>query len=148
MAKVLLLHGPNLNMLGEREPEIYGHFTLQDIENAVRQPLEQAGHDCWCFQSNSDGTMIDWLQETRPADFLLVNAGALTHTSVALRDAIAALALPFVEIHISNVYKREPFRHHSYLADLALGSIVGLGVKGYDLAVQFALDYLKDGQRS
>ena len=148
MAKVLLLHGPNLNMLGEREPEIYGHFTLQDIENTVRQPLEQAGHDCWCFQSNSDGAMIDWLQETRPADFLLVNAGALTHTSVALRDAISALALPFVEIHISNVYKREAFRHHSYLADLALGSIVGLGVKGYDLAVQFALDYLKDGQRS
>ncbi len=148
MAKVLLLHGPNLNMLGEREPEIYGHFTLQDIENTVRQPLEQAGHDCWCFQSNSDGAMIDWLQETRPADFLLVNAGALTHTSVALRDAISALALPFVEIHISNIYKREPFRHHSYLADLALGSIVGLGVKGYDLAVQFALDYLKDGQRS
>lgn len=148
MAKVLLLHGPNLNMLGEREPEIYGHFTLQDIENSVRQPLEQAGHDCWCFQSNSDGAMIDWLQETRPADFLLVNAGALTHTSVALRDAISALALPFVEIHISNVYKREPFRHHSYLADLALGSIVGLGVKGYDLAVQYTLDYLKDGRRS
>ena len=148
MAKVLLLHGPNLNLLGEREPEIYGRATLADIETSVREAVEGAGHDCWCFQSNSEGGMIDWLQESRPADFLLVNAGAFTHTSVALRDAISSLGLPFVEIHISNIYKRESFRHHSYLADIALGAIVGLGVKGYDLAVQYALDFLKGGHTS
>ena len=148
MAKILLLHGPNLNLLGEREPGIYGRATLAEIETNVRQAVEGAGHDCWCYQSNSEGEMIDWLQESRPADFLLVNAGAFTHTSIALRDAISALELPFVEIHISNIYKRESFRHHSYLADIALGAIVGLGVKGYDLAVQYALDYLKCGQAS
>ena len=148
MAKVLLLHGPNLNLLGEREPDIYGPATLKDIEDRVREAVEAAGHDCWCYQSNSEGGMIDWLQEARPADFLLVNAGAYTHTSVALRDAISSLMLPFVEIHISNIYKREPFRHHSYLADIAVGSIVGLGVKGYELAVQYALEHLKSPGKS
>lgn len=148
MAKVLLLHGPNLNLLGQREPEIYGNSTLNDIESSVRSAVESAGHDLWCFQSNSEGGMIDWLQESRPADFLLINAGAYTHTSVALRDAIASLALPFVEIHISNIYKRESFRHHSYLADIALGSIVGLGVKSYDLAVQVALHHLNSAKTS
>lgn len=142
MAKVLLLNGPNLNLLGEREPDIYGHTTLQDIEDAVRARLEGAGHTCWSFQSNTEGAIVDWLQAQRPAEFLLVNAGALTHTGVALRDAIAAMGLPFVEIHISNVYKREPFRHHSYLIDLAVGAVIGLGVKGYDLAAQFAIAYL------
>ncbi len=144
MAKVLLLNGPNLNLLGEREPEIYGHTTLQQIEEGLRGRLEAAGHSLWSFQSNSEGVIIDWLQEQRPADFLLVNAGALTHSSVALRDAISALAVPFVEIHISNVYKREPFRHHSLLSDLAIGLVVGLGVQGYDLAGQFAVSYLAE----
>lgn len=148
MAKILLLHGPNLNLLGEREPGIYGRITLAEIETSVRAAVEGAGHDCWCYQCNSEGGMIDWLQESRPADFLLINAGAYTHTSIALRDAISSFELPFVEIHISNIYKRESFRRHSYLADIALGAIVGLGVKGYDLAVQYALDHLKDGQTS
>lgn len=143
MAKILLLNGPNLNLLGEREPEIYGHTSLPDIERGVRERLEAAGHSCRCFQSNSEGALLDWLQEQRPADFLLVNAGALTHTSLALPDAIAAINLPFVEIHISNVYKRESFRHHSFLAASAVGSIVGLGVEGYDLAARFAISYLE-----
>ncbi len=145
MAKILLLNGPNLNLLGEREPEIYGHTTLKEIEATVRARVEAAGHACWCFQSNSEGALVDWLQEQRPAGFLLVNAGALTHTSVALPDAIAATAVPFVEIHISNIYKREPFRHHSFLAPAAVGSIVGLGVGGYDLAAQFAVSFLARG---
>ncbi|MCZ6472087.1 MAG: type II 3-dehydroquinate dehydratase [SAR324 cluster bacterium] len=143
MAKVLLLNGPNLNLLGEREPDIYGHTRLQDIEDSVRALLEGAGHACGSFQSNSEGLMIDWLQENRAADFLLINAGALTHTSIALRDALAALQLPFLEIHISNVYKRESFRHHSFLAALAIGSLVGLGTQGYDLAARFAIEFLK-----
>lgn len=148
MAKVLLLHGPNLNLLGEREPEIYGHATLQDIENGVRMALEEAGHACWSFQSNSEGALIDWLQENRQANFLLINAGAFTHTSIALADALASLGIPFVEIHISNVYKRESFRHHSFLSALALGCVIGLGVKGYDLAVQYAIDYLKPAKQT
>jgi 3-dehydroquinate dehydratase-2 len=143
MAKVLLLNGPNLNLLGEREPEIYGHTRLRDIEESVRTILEGAGHACASFQSNSEGLMIDWLQENRAADFLLINAGALTHTSIALMDTLAALQMPFLEIHISNVYKRESFRHHSFLAALAMGSLVGLGVHGYDLAAQFAINFLK-----
>ncbi|MCZ6628525.1 MAG: type II 3-dehydroquinate dehydratase [SAR324 cluster bacterium] len=143
MAKVLLLNGPNLNLLGEREPDIYGHTRLQDIEDSVRALLEGAGHACASFQSNSEGLMIDWLQENRAADFLLINAGALTHTSIALRDALAALQLPFLEIHISNIYKRESFRHHSFLAALAIGSLVGLGTQGYDLAARFAIEFLK-----
>ena len=143
MAKLLLLHGPNLNLLGEREPEIYGRTTLAEIETLVREKVEAAGHSCWTFQSNSEGAMVDWLQQNRPADFLLINAGALTHSSLVIADAIAAVNLPFVEIHISNVYRREPFRHHSVLAGSAVAVMAGFGVKGYDLATQFALDYLE-----
>jgi len=142
MAKLLLLNGPNLNTLGQREPALYGHTTLARIEERVRQRVEDAGHHLEAFQSNSEGALVDWLQRQRPADFLLVNAGAYTHTSVALRDAISFLSVPFIEIHLSNVYKREVFRHHSYLSDLAHGLIVGLGAKGYDLAAQYAVEHL------
>jgi 3-dehydroquinate dehydratase II len=139
MATVLLLNGPNLNALGQREPELYGHTTLQEIEERVRARIEGAGHAFRCFQSNAEGALVDWLHHNRQADFALVNAASLTHTSVALRDALKFTALPFVEIHISNVHKREPFRHHSYLSDIAEGLIVGLGPQGYDLAAQYAL---------
>ena len=142
MAKILLLNGPNLNTLGEREPELYGHATLRDVEEAVRKLVEPAGHILVQYQSNSEGELINWLHTNRPSDFLLLNAAAFTHTSVALRDAVKLMDTPFIEIHISNVYKREPFRHHSYLSDLAEGVIAGLGVMGYELAALFALDYL------
>ena len=139
MAKVLLLNGSNLNLLGEREPDIYGHTTLPDIEKRVTAKLEGAGHSCLCFQSNHEGALIDWLQNERPADFLILNAGAFTHTSVALRDTLAAISLPYIEVHISNIYRREPFRAHSYFSDLAEGIIVGLGYRGYDYAADFVI---------
>lgn len=142
MAKLLLLNGPNLNTLGQREPEIYGRDTLADIEGGVRKTVEAAGHQLWCYQSNSEGALIDWLQEHRDAGFLVFNPGAFTHTSIALRDCLAGLAIPFVEVHISNIHKREAFRHHSYLAGIAEGQVVGLGAIGYELAAQFALDFL------
>ena len=139
MATVLLLHGPNLNTLGTREPEIYGHTTLADIENTVRAKVEAAGHTFHCFQANSEGALVDWIHQHRGADFLMVNAGAYTHTSVALRDAIKLSDVPFMEIHISNVHAREPFRNHSYLSDIAVGVVVGLGAGGYDLATEWVL---------
>jgi 3-dehydroquinate dehydratase-2 len=142
MAKILLLNGPNLNTLGQREPEIYGQATLRDVEESVRKLVEPAGHILAPFQANSEGELINWLHGQRPADFLLINAAAFTHTSVALRDAVKLMDVPFVEIHISNVYAREPFRHHSYFSDIAVGVIAGLGVMGYELAALFALDYL------
>lgn len=143
MATVLLINGPNLNMLGEREPDIYGHTTLPEIEDSLRETIEGAGHAFRCVQSNSEGDLVEWLQQNRNGDFLLINAGALTHTSVALRDAIKFTGIPFVEIHISNVHAREAFRHHSYLSDIAVGVIVGMGVMGYDMAARFALEQLE-----
>jgi 3-dehydroquinate dehydratase-2 len=142
MAKVLLLHGPNLNLLGEREPHIYGRTTEQDIAALVRKRIEGAGHALFFYQSNHEGQLIDWLHAQRPADFLIVNAGALTHTSVALRDAISGVQVPFVEVHLSNLHKREAFRQHSYLSDVAIGVIVGLGPKGYEYAAEYALHHL------
>lgn len=142
MATVLLLNGPNLNALGKREPEIYGKTTLPEIEENIRSLVEGAGHAFRCFQSNTEGAMVDWIHQNSNADFLLFNGASLTHTSIALRDALIFSGLPFVEIHISNVYARETFRHHSYFSDIAQGLIVGLGVLGYDLATQFALDFL------
>ena len=144
MATVLLLNGPNLNMLGSREPEIYGHATLPQIEESVRSMIEGAGHAFRCFQSNSEGALVTWLQENAAADFLLCNAASYTHTSLALRDGIKFAGMPFIEVHISNIYRREAFRHHSYLADIAVGSIAGLGPMGYTLAAQYALDHLKN----
>ncbi|MBT3214087.1 MAG: type II 3-dehydroquinate dehydratase [Deltaproteobacteria bacterium] len=143
MPTVLLLNGPNLNLLGSREPEIYGSTTLTDVEEQVSTALRERKIECETFQSNSEGELIDWLHQQRDADFLLLNPGALTHTSVGLRDAVLAIEIPFLEIHLSNVHQREEFRHHSYFSDIAIGVLVGLGVKGYLLATQFAADYLE-----
>ena len=128
MPKVLLINGPNLNLLGSREPEIYGSTTLEEIEKKVVSTLRGHEIDCESFQSNSEGEIIDWLHKQRGADFLLLNPGALAHTSVGLRDAVLGVEIPFIEIHLSNVHKREEFRHHSYFSDIAIGALAGLGV--------------------
>ena len=130
------MNGPNLNTLGSREPEIYGSATLADIERSVTERASGLGADVRAFQANSEGDLINWLQREAPdADGLIVNAGAYTHTSVALRDALAACGLPVIEVHLSNVWKREEFRHESLLSPIAAGVIVGLGAHGYVLAV-------------
>jgi 3-dehydroquinate dehydratase-2 len=138
-----VVNGPNLNLLGSREPEVYGRSTLADIERELAQAAAGFGIGLQTFQSNHEGSLIDRLHAARTdgTDFIIINAGALTHTSIALRDALAAAAIPFVEVHLSNVYRRERFRHRSLLAELAIGSIVGLGVAGYRLALQFAATY-------
>jgi 3-dehydroquinate dehydratase II len=137
---ILLVNGPNLNLLGTREPAIYGSTTLADIETEMSRLAQRLGVELRAFQSNHEGELIDRIHAARTdgTEFLIINAGAFTHTSVALRDAIAAVALPFVEVHLSNVYRREPFRHHSMLSDLAVGCIVGLGPSGYSMALEYA----------
>lgn len=144
MAKLLVLHGPNLNLLGTREPKHYGTRTLADIDAALKQNAEQAGHSLEAFQSNAEHQLIDRVQAAAGdgVKFILINPAALTHSSVALRDALAAVAIPFIEVHLSNVYAREPFRRHSYFSDLAVGVISGLGALGYELALQAALQQL------
>ena len=142
MAKnLLLLNGPNLNLLGTREPEVYGASTLADIEQAAMAQAMAAGADLVCFQSNHEGALIDRIHAARAEgiDAIVVNPGGLTHTSVALRDALAGVAIPFVEVHISNIYQRETFRHHSFLSAIAQGTICGLGIDGYRFAIDFAL---------
>ena len=138
---LLVLNGPNLNLLGTREPQIYGATTLPMIEDELKQLAADAGASLQCFQSNHEGALIDRIHAARTdgTTFILINPGGLTHTSVALRDALAGAALPFIEIHISNVHAREEFRHHSYLSGIAAGVIVGLGVNGYRLALQHVL---------
>ena len=137
MPRLLLLNGPNLNLLGTREPGIYGSATLADVEELARSTAEAAGFELRAVQSNGEGALVDAVQAARgDCDGIVVNAGAYTHTSIALRDALAAVALPFVEVHVSNVHAREEFRHHSYLAPLASAVIVGAGVQGYAFAVQ------------
>lgn len=134
--RILLMNGPNLNTLGTREPHIYGTTTLAEIEEAVRARAGALGADIVAFQANGEGELIDWLQQAQDgADGLIVNAGAYTHTSLALSDAIAGLDLPAIEVHISNVWKREPARHHSLLSPVCRGVIAGLGVDSYLLAV-------------
>lgn len=144
MSHLLLLNGPNLNLLGTREPGIYGAQTLADIETGLARDAEQLGHRLSCFQSNQEGVLVDRIQQARQEgiNFILINAGAFTHTSIALRDALAAVAIPFIEVHISNVYARESFRHHSHLSAIAVGCIVGLGTLGYRLALQAAHERL------
>jgi 3-dehydroquinate dehydratase-2 len=139
--KLLLLNGPNLNLLGTREPAVYGAATLADIESAATAQAEAAGGSLSCFQSNHEGALIDRIHAARTegVDAIVINPGGLTHTSVALRDALAAVAIPFIEVHISNIYQREEFRHHSFLSALARGTICGLGIDGYRFAVDFAL---------
>ncbi len=139
MARLLLLNGPNLNLLGMREPGVYGHVTLADIEQRTRALAQSLGHELDAFQSNSEADLVNRVQAAAgQCDFLLINPGAFTHTSVALRDAILAVAIPFIEIHLSNVHAREDFRRHSYFADIAVGTITGLGALGYELALRAA----------
>ena len=135
--RILLVNGPNLNTLGTREPEIYGRRTLTEIEGVVRAQAAALGADLRAFQANGEGQLIDWLQqEQADADGLIINAGALTHYGIALRDAVAGSGLPTVEVHISNVWRREGFRHESLLSPVVYGTIVGLGVHGYELALE------------
>lgn len=142
MAKnILLLNGPNLNLLGSREPEVYGSATLKDVEQAAMAQAAAAGARMTCFQSNHEGALIDRIHAARAEgiDAIVINPGGLTHTSVALRDALAGVAIPFIEIHISNIHQRETFRHASFLSAIAVGVICGLGVTGYQAAIEFAL---------
>ena len=143
--RILLINGPNLNLLGKRQPEIYGSTTLQQIEERVRQRAEELGVEINAFQSNDEGGIIDFLQKESPsADGALINPGALTHYSLALRDALEATGLPFVEVHISNIHAREEFRHHSVLADIAVGQVSGLGWRGYLAALESLVAILKE----
>ena len=139
MPKVLVINGPNLNLLGTREPEIYGATTLADVEAGLCAQGEALGVEVLCFQSNHEGAIVDRIHAARGegVGWVLINPGAYTHTSVAIRDALAGVAIPFIEVHISNVHKREPFRHHSYLSDLAEAVMAGFGTQGYGLALQF-----------
>jgi 3-dehydroquinate dehydratase II len=142
---LLVIHGPNLNLLGSREPEVYGHETLPQIEAELAQMAANGGSKLESFQSNHEGALIDRIHAARGdgTRFIIINPGGLTHTSVALRDALAGVALPFIEVHISNIHQREAFRHHSYLSAVAVGVICGLGVNGYRLALQHALTLVK-----
>ncbi len=138
--KVLVINGPNLNLLGQREPEIYGNYTLEKLESELVSEGKKAGHDVECFQSNSEEKILDFLHKRiGQADWLIINPGALTHTSIALRDAILGIKIKTIEVHISNIFSREEFRQKSFISDIAIGVISGLGVKGYFLA----LDYIK-----
>ena len=145
MANILVINGPNLNLLGTREPEIYGATTLADITLELQQQAIQQGQRLSTFQSNAEHELIDRIHRARDeqVDFILINPAAFTHTSIALRDALAGVAIPFIEIHLSNVHQREPFRQHSYFSDLALGVICGLGAQGYELALQAAIRHLQ-----
>lgn len=144
MKNVLLINGPNLNLLGTREPETYGYSTLADIEAEQSQLCADNNGSLQCFQSNAEHLLIDRIHAAKieKVDFIIINPGAFTHTSIALRDALAAVAIPFLEVHISNVHAREAFRKHSYLSDIAVGVICGLGIYGYTAAMQFAFNYL------
>ena len=145
MANLLLLNGPNLNLLGSREPAVYGSTTLADIERRCVELARELGpHELACFQSNAEHALLDRIHAARQdgVAFIMINPAALTHTSVALRDALLGVGIPFIEVHLSNVFAREPFRHHSYLSDIAVGVISGLGAQGYELALRAADHYL------
>ena len=143
MKNILIVHGPNLNLLGHREPGMYGHVTLNDINQRLEQLAQSNGVVIQNFQSNAESALVERVQAARldGTDFIIINPAAFTHTSVALRDALAAVSIPFIEIHISNVFAREPFRKESYFSDLAVGVISGLGATGYELALQYALQH-------
>ena len=139
MASILVLHGPNLNRLGSREPGVYGAATLEQINQHLRERASQRGHHLLSLQSNAEHELIERIH----AADLIINPAAFTHTSVAIRDALLAVSIPFIEVHLSNVYKREPFRHHSYFSDVAEGVICGLGAQGYELALQAAIEKIE-----
>jgi 3-dehydroquinate dehydratase-2 len=150
MAKLLLLNGPNLNLLGTREPGLYGSATLTDIEQRCAELAQTIGsHELSCFQSNAEHALIDRIHAARHEGvaFIIINPAAFTHTSVALRDALLGVGIPFIEVHLSNIFAREPFRHHSYLSDVAIGVISGLGAQGYELALHAADRHLAASSR-
>jgi len=143
MKNVLVLHGPNLNLLGTREPDVYGRVTLDEINTKLSAQAQAKDAKLAYFQSNTEGTLVDRIQQARTdgTDFIIINPAAFTHTSVAIRDALSAVSIPFVEVHLSNVFAREAFRKESYFSDIAVGVISGLGATGYELALQFALQH-------
>ena len=142
MKNILVLHGPNLNLLGSREPEHYGHDTLEVIDVRLKERAKQAGAKLSCFQSNAENTLVERIQQASKegVGFIIINPAAYTHTSVAIRDALSAVKIPFIEVHLSNIHARESFRHHSYFSDLAVGVISGFGAKSYELALEVALN--------
>ncbi len=144
-SSILVIQGPNLNLLGTREPEVYGKTTLEDIHKRLQELAKAQSIDLDTYQSNHEGELIDRIQNAKKdgVDFIIINPGAFTHTSVALRDVLAGVAIPFTEVHISNIHQREEFRKHSYLSDIATGVICGLGVMGYELALQAAITRLQ-----
>ena len=145
MNKILILNGPNLNLLGTREPQVYGHATLADVEALVAKQAAALGVEAECFQSNHEGALIDRIHaaRTQGVGYIMINPGGLTHTSVALRDALAGVAIPFIEVHISNVHKREEFRHHSYLSGIAEAVLCGFGTSGYSMALDYICERLQ-----
>lgn len=143
MADIIILNGPNLNLLGTREPEIYGNTTLADIEALCEKTAHTHGLSIAFKQSNHEGELVEWVQQARSSKGVVLNAGAYTHTSIALHDALKNLSAPLIEVHISNIFAREPFRHHSYVSPLAAGVICGLGVQGYALAIEALAEKLK-----
>lgn len=145
MAKILVLHGPNLNMLGIREPEVYGTTTLKEIDEQIKLFADSAGHKLASFQSNAEHELIDRIQmaKTNKIDFIIINPGAFTHTSVAIRDAFLSVSIPFIEVHLSNVFAREEFRKQSYLSDIAVAVVSGMGAFGYEVALEAAEQFIE-----
>lgn len=138
MANILVIHGPNLNLLGKREPEVYGTTTLPEIDQSLREQADVLGHQLSCFQSNAEHDLVNRIHTAKEENvqYIIINPGAFTHTSIALRDAFLGVQIPFIEVHLSNVFAREAFRQHSYLSDVAIGVISGLGAQGYSFALQ------------
>ena len=145
MAQILVLHGPNLNLLGEREPEVYGYTTLDEINQRLQEVGKTAGYNVVCFQTNAEHELIERIHQAKNegVDFIIINPGAFTHSSIALRDALLGVEIPFIEVHLSNVFSREEFRRHSFLSDIAVGIISGMGALGYELAIQAVANHLK-----
>ena len=145
MAKIMVLNGPNLNLLGRREPEVYGTTTLDEIKQALLADARSYGHELVCFQSNAEHELVELVHsaQNNATDFIIINPGAFTHTSIALRDAFLGVAIPFIEVHLSNVFARESFRHHSYISAIAIGVIGGFGAYSYDLALDAMIHILK-----
>ena len=148
MASLLLINGPNLNLLGKREPAVYGATSLDDVERKLAELAAELGHDLDAFQSNAEHEIVERIQQARldKTDFVLLNPGAFTHTSIAIRDALLAVDIPFIEVHLSNVFAREDFRHNSYFSDIAAGCLFGLGAYGYELALHAASRQLSEGK--
>ena len=147
---ILVIHGPNLNLLGKREPEVYGYLTLEDINQQLTAQAEKATLQLDTFQSNWEGAIVDRIHQAQQdgVQYIIINPAALTHTSVAVRDALLGVAIPFIEVHLSNVHAREAFRHHSYLSDKAIGVICGLGAKGYVAALDYVIEKIQSSKQS